>query len=100
MCSSRVDDFSKKDDIYDAVGLYLWLACVPSWHEERHYFYPYCFETTIITVNRWFMHLYLYLKQVLLLYCDTFDILAIEYAESLEGKNLYSHLVYSSTTVL
>jgi len=96
-----MDDFSKEDDIYDAVGLYLWLACVPSWHEQgQHYFYPYFFETTIINVNRWLMHLYLYLKQVLHLYCDTFDILAFEYAGSLEGRNLYSHLVYSPTTVL
>ena len=101
MFSSHMDDFSKKEDIYDAVELYLWLACVPSWHEQgQHYIYPYCFETTIITVNRWLKHLYLYLKQVLHLYCDMFDIRAFEYAGSLEGKILYPYHVYSPTTVL
>ena len=44
------------------------------------------------------MHLYLYLKQILHLCCDTFDTLAFEYAGSLEGKNLYSYHAYSPTT--
>jgi len=36
-----MDDYIKKDDIHDAVELYVWLACVPSWHEQgQHYIYP------------------------------------------------------------
>ena len=78
-----------------------WLACVHSWNEQGwHYIDLCCFETNIVTVNRLLIHLYFYLKQVLYLYCDMFDILSFEYAGSLEGKKLYSYHVYCNNCTI